>query len=403
MKRLVVSLFALLLLVVFITPAMADVKIGGIIFTDFYYLNRDKENARDWGLGNGTTSYNVTTIQLPNISRLHVRWTNEDNVGMYIELGIGQSYGSIGGWSDGVELRHAYGWWNINDKLQLMAGKSTTPFSQLNPTQLLGTRSRSYNVIGAGYGDLYPSRVPQIRATYKFNDQIRIALALVDPNSVADVVGERGPWYWNAETSTKIPRIDIAVPMNFSWINIYPSFLWQRRTVDIVEYNEEYQKYGFPNDDAMTTYIASLGFKTGFGPLSFSAEGNWGKNWGNTAGFMGFSYPAIFSSAGFENGNIHDAESYSFWGDLSYKIGQFTPHLVYGEMTTKNRFWDTSFETKAKMYGVSCPIQIANGFIIRPEIMFYDDGTIKIRGDQESEDYLAGKYYIAGAQFQITF
>ena len=45
MKKLFVIGMAVLLLVVFTMPAMAKVKIGGIVFTDFYYINRDSNNA----------------------------------------------------------------------------------------------------------------------------------------------------------------------------------------------------------------------------------------------------------------------------------------------------------------------------------------------------------------------
>ena len=403
MKKIFIMIFAGLLLAVFTMPAMAKVKIGGIIFTDFYYLNRDNDNAKDWGLGNGTCSYNVTAIQVPNITRLNARWTNEDNVGMYIELGMGQEWGNVQySWSDGVEVRHAYGWWDINPDLKLTAGKTTTPFSPLNPSQLLGARSGSYNIIGAGFGDIYPSRIPQVRGTYRFNKNIRLALALVDPTGVADVVGDRGPWSWGVEYSTKIPRIDIGVPITLDWIKFYPSLMWQRRTVDNLRQSNWAKEQGYPTDDAMTTYVASLGLKTGYGPLAFSAEGNFGQNWGNAAGFMGFSYPAIFSSAGYKDGSINDAESYSFWVDLSYKIGPATLHGMYGQMKTKNSYGEMDFDSKSSMYGLSCPIQFAKGFSIRPELMWYDEGTVEVRG-KEFEDYNAGKYLIAGVQFQITF
>ena len=47
-----------------------------------------KRIPKAWGTGDDP--YQVTTIQVPNITRLYARWTNEDNVGMYIEFGIGQ-------------------------------------------------------------------------------------------------------------------------------------------------------------------------------------------------------------------------------------------------------------------------------------------------------------------------
>ena len=49
MKKLFIFGIAALLLVAFTVPAMAKVKIGGIIFTDFYYLDRDEENSESMG------------------------------------------------------------------------------------------------------------------------------------------------------------------------------------------------------------------------------------------------------------------------------------------------------------------------------------------------------------------
>ena len=136
MKKMVAVGFAVLLLAVFTAPAMAKVEIGGMVFTDFYYIQRDKDN---WLYGNySDESTHKTALQIPDITRLYARWTNEQNVGMYIELGLGQTYGGVDdSTSDDVMLRHAYGWWNINPHFTLMAGKSTSPFSPLNPSQLL--------------------------------------------------------------------------------------------------------------------------------------------------------------------------------------------------------------------------------------------------------------------------
>jgi hypothetical protein len=95
MKKLFIIGIAALLLVAFTVPAMAKVKMGGIIFTDFYYLDRDRENSQAWGTG--ADPYQVTTIQVPNITRLYGRWTNEDNVGMYIEFGMARPLGLSNG------------------------------------------------------------------------------------------------------------------------------------------------------------------------------------------------------------------------------------------------------------------------------------------------------------------
>jgi len=403
MKKIFIIFTALLLLVVFITPAMAKVTIGGIIFTDFYYLDRDKDNSYWWWSGNGETSYGSTTIQVPNISRFYAKWENEDNVGMYVEMGLGQDGGRLrNSRSDGVILRKAYGWWDITPDIQIMAGKSTTPFSPLNPSQLIGTRSGTYNIIGVGYGDYYSGRLIQVRGTYKFNKNIRLAVAAVDPNGRADVIGDYGPWYgwdgWSYQTTTKMPRIDVGLPITIGNFNLYPGILYQQRTVDIL--NSKYAGH----ENSLDSYVGSLGFKTGYGALAISAEGNYGKNWGNTRGLIGVSPPAELASAILqEDGQINDAETYSFWIDISYKFGPATPHLIYGQMATKNRYDETELDTKSQMYGISCPIQLAKGFSIRPEVMFYEDGKINASGGGNSESYDTGSYAIYGVQFQVTF
>ena len=398
MKRLLITGASLVLLAVLTAPATAKVKIGGIIFTDFYYLDRDKDNAYDLGQGNGTSSYNVTALQVPNITRLYAHWTNEDNVGMYVELGLGQDSGAVEmSSSNGVELRHAYGWWDATPAFQILAGKTTTPFSPLNPSQLLGTRSGTYNIIGVGYGDFYSGRPAQVRGTFRFNKNIRLAMALVDPNGVAHRDGEFGPWN-EYQNSSKLPRIDIGLPIYAGPIRIYPSFLYQHRTVDRVG------SWSSGMDTSLDSYVGSLGLKSGFGPLGIAAEGNWGRNWGNTYGLIGYSYPALYSSAMIgENGRIHDAETYSFWFDLSYRLGPVTPHLIYGEMRTQNRYMDTEVETKSQMFGFSIPIDLAKGFRIRPELMWYDDGDIKFDQQGNHTTVPIGRYAIYGVQFQITF
>ena len=53
-------------------------------------------------------------------------------------------------------------------------------------------------------------------------------------------------------------------------------------------------------------------------------------------------------------------------------------------------------QTSHLMCGLSVPIDLAKGFKLRPEIMWYDDGDDAISG-QASTDL--GKYAIYGVQF----
>ena len=410
MKKLFIVGIAALLLVAFTVPAMAEVKIGGIVFTDFYYLDRDRENSNWQGFGDDP--YQVTTIQVPYITRLYGRWTNEDNVGMYIEFGIGQTgQGIQDQTSNGVVLRHAYGWWDVTPDFQIMAGKSTTPFSPLDPSQLLGTNSGSLNIIGVGYGNFYSGRFAQVRGEYKIGKMGRVAIALVDPNGSARIVQDYAkyfPWdnYNNLpyQTNTKLPRIDIGVPLYFGPVSLYPGFLYQKRTVDALG--------TFPAgnfDDSVDTYIGSLGVKAGFGPFGISAEGNWGQNWANTRALIGTSGPAMFSAAMMNSdGTTSNATTYGYWIDASYKFGPVEPHVMFGQMKSKvdwgvsavNTYYQTNLDTTSTFWGFSIPIDLAKGFRVRPELMWYDDGEFQIAGNDEVD---LGSYAIYGVQFQITF
>ncbi len=404
MKKLFIVGIAALLLVAFTVPAMAKVKIGGIIFTDFYYLDRDKANSQAWGYGDD--AYQLTAIQVPYITRLYGRWTNEDNVGMYIEFGIGQtSQGIEDQSSNGVILRHAYGWWDVTPDFQIMAGKSTTPFSPLDPSQLLGTNSGSVNIIGVGYGNFYSGRFAQVRGEFKFGKWGRVALALVDPNASARIVSTYAKYFpWDAagavqgvdyQTNTKLPRIDIGVPLYFGPVSVYPGFLYQHRTVDTLK--PEWSRF----DDSVDTYIGSLGVKAGFGPFSVSAEGNWGKNWANTQALIGTSGPAMFAAALINpSGKICDSTTYGYWIDAAYKIGPVTPHVMFGQMHSEVDFNYSNIDTTSTFWGFSIPIDLAKGFRVRPELMWYDDGEYQFAGTDEID---LGKYAIYGVQFQITF
>ena len=69
-------------------------------------------------------------------------------------------------------------------------------------------------------------------------------------------------------------------------------------------------------------------------------------------------------------------------------------------MKTQNEFQSARFEARSQMWGVSIPIDLAKGFRIRPEFMWYDDGDLSMQG---VESFDLGKYAIYGVQFQVTF
>jgi len=390
MKKLFIIGFAALLLVAFTAPAMAKVKIGGIVFVDAYYLDRDKNNDRTpLQPGQVKHAYSATKIQVPNITRLYGRWTNEDNVGMYIELGLGETATSTSGTN--VSLRHAYGWWDISPAFQLMAGHTTTPFSPLNPSQLLGTRSGTLNIIGVGYGDFYSGRYVQVRGTWKFGKVARLEIAALDPNAAGNPNVPKHDEYAGITPNAKLPRFDLSLPLTFGPVKIYPSYFFNYKTLEGTAPGA---------DDDLYVWGGSLGLRFGAGPFSLSAEGQFGRNWANSQGLVGNSPSASAMGASLHNLDIQDAKCYNGWIDLAFKFGPATPHAIYGIQNGQGSGADKTNAT-TQMIGLSVPIDLAKGFRLRPEVMWYFDGTNN--KNSAGEGVNNGAYAIYGVQFQITF
>jgi hypothetical protein len=415
MKKVLTIACAALLLVAFTAPAMAKTTIGGILFTDFYYYNQSEERvaggvnkSNPAAVAAANQSWSQTIIEVPDISRLRIRWTNEDNVGMYYETGVMGSNSAANG-----NMRHFYGWWDINPSFRLLVGHTTTPFSPLNPSQLVGTRAGStmaggdLHIIGIGFGEFYSGRDAQVRVEWKYpNDMGRLAIALVEGHGPA--VAPTG----GIEDSV-IPRIDIGSPLYFKNFKLYPSLFYEKVSFDtnVAGVDDSYDIWGL-----------SLGGTFGIGPVNFAAEVQYGKNWANTNARTGGVSSSearqtvlfVDTTGDGVNDSYEDATCWGWWVDISFKFAMATPHIIVGNATTDNDGGIStvdSNEVSTWMYGISCPIGLAKGFSIRPEIMYYDhDSGAKARdrgtdfdGDGIQDEIDFGNTLVVGVQFQVTF
>jgi hypothetical protein len=422
MKKFLLVACAAVLTVALAAPAMAKVDIGGIVFTDVLYVMQSKELAAG-GVAKGVTT-NVTDndefyIGVPHITRFKARWTNEDNVGMYIEIGLKGDYESgLSAQQDSESLntRAAYGWWDVSPTFQVMAGYRTTPLSQLSPSQLIGTH-HGFSVIGLRSGNLYSGRLNQLRFTFRmpWNPKDRFAIALVNPgghawatttvNAARDAVTALpavagGP---AVVEETKLPRIDLALPLHFGNLAIYPSVMWAETTYDHVAPG---------SDDSVTTWAWSLGAKFGTGPFTLSAEVNYVQN-PNNQDFLILPGNNLFEgnartyvdAAG--NTKVVDTDWMGWWVDLAFKMGPATPHLIIGSATVENDGSPTlttdDMDKESWMYGISVPIAVAKGFIIRPELMVYDFGDSEKDDDGTNNQIDYGTETHVGVQFMIVF
>ncbi len=346
----------------------AKSTVGGIIFTNVYFSDLDSDQ-----LNNRITKLNVV---VPTNSRLRMRWDNEDNVGMYIEVGFGSG--------TELKIRHAYGKWDINEKWQVLAGHTSTPFAPLNPQVSMVHNSCD------GFGNANPGRQSQVRVTYKLlNRQGAIALAILDPNT--------GSSYNDTTTQETIlkesrtPRFDVGAVYKTFNMQLFPSAFYTQ-----TQYEDT-----FANLDI---WGASLGLRTAYGAFTFAAEIATGQNWGNTTMSDVKNVKdesrtsAIRVGDKLVNNNITKG-----WIDVGYRFagdtlkGSF--HIVAGYDTAKSADNSVNQEYVNKMYGISVPIDmpwIGRGFRLRPEVFRFVE-LDRIHADMDRTET------IAGVQVQVTF
>jgi hypothetical protein len=297
-------------------------------------------------------------------------------------------------------MRHAYGAWQATPNFELMAGWSTTPFSPLAPPQSLGTNG-GLHIILLGFGEFYSGRFPQVRGTYKFSDNCRLAVALLDPNIMgnpgftASATPPMSTGFSTVDNESTIPRIDVGLPTFFGPLKLYPSFFWHQ---------QDYDNVGVGMDDDLDSWGVSLGFRYGIGPLTISGELNFGENWAATQSTVAALYsfaPRLFA------GQISDTEEMAFWLDFALKLGPVTPHFLYGSADGENDGMagaadDLERRTHAYVLGVTIPV--AKVFMISPEIGFYDfDDDASFGTGGLNTPFDMGDHTIIGVKFTVVF
>jgi hypothetical protein len=388
-------------------PSFAKSSFGGIIYTDVYSIKKDSPNNSGGVASNAqpdADNYQGIKLELPNTSRMRAAWSNEDNLGMYIEFGFGGASGATS-----VGLRQGYGTYQINDRWQVLAGHTTTPLSPLFPHQLLGNNAPasasdspvsvggSHNT-GKGYGDLDSGRHPQVRLTYILPSQRgAIALALLDPNQ-GKALELPSKYTTKPARETTLPRVDLGAALNLGTVKLFPSASYQQQSYNGVQQG---------SDDNVTTWATSLGVQTAQGPFELSAEYNIGENWrqagyslGNSAATLGSGAVTVAKGTS----AIQTTESQSYWIDLGLRMSSGKTssvlHVIYGQMTSQTSLQQAKHQSD--MMGVSWPIElpwIIKGLTIRPEVFIYDEGTSEQSGTKTSY----GKEVLGGVQMQYTF
>jgi len=380
MKRYYLAFNTLLLLTIS-QVGLAKSTIGGIVFSNSFWSDVDDGSNSD---------VSTFSSDLATNSRLRIRWSNEDNVGMYAEFAIRD---------DGNRVRHAYGTWDINEKWQILAGQTTTPFSPLNPNVAMVNNS------GQSVGNTNPSRQAQVRLTRKFlNRKGALAISVSDPNGGNELEDAlTGDSLGDLETD--IPRIDIGAAItSFNW-QVFPSvFFTEQSYTNLATAGSE---------NSISSWGASFGLRRGFGPVVLAAEFGAGQNWGNSRMSLSGS-PAGNNAGAFtyaQNGvtQIADTDNSGGWVDIGFRFARGetkgSVHFVVGELNSEVDQLGADYSSS--MIGISAPIDlpwIARGVRIRPEVFVFDNGNnIEANTNGTTIRVDNGKQTIAGVQLQYTF
>jgi len=424
MKKLFIGVVAAFCCLAIAAPAIAELKLSGMLTMDAYYWARSKENAVGGLLKNATTeqdSWTTTRIVMPvAFNRFTIDWLSDDKMLRgYTQLRYGGQRGNAGisaasnvPFSDGFAVEYAWIDWHLNPNLYFRIGRQDQTFASYTPGQLMGHYDG--HVVGAGFGNVHCTARDGLRAYIKFNDNVRMEVMLIDPNTEADANDElnlrrSGTLAGNALEANTIPRFDISLPIKVANFSIEPAFTYLKQEWDQVRAGD---------DDSYKIWGASLGAKAGFGPFTLSGEityienGGAGNTGGNYVG-IGNGVPNLYlDTVGSQK--IADGETLAWWLQAEFNFGPAAVQLIYGMDTSKNDGDPiiardaAEYDRTQTMLGLVVPIFVAKNFTIAPQAWIYDydsDALIGGAAGTANRTYNTdfGTQTMIGVQFMLTF
>jgi hypothetical protein len=413
MKKFLIVVLAASICLAFTLPAMAKVTVGGRVALDWSYLDEDAARAAGGvSVGSSTTSngFKDMNFVVPwTLNRLNVKYTSDDGaLSAFIEWRGG---GGNDASADAGFLNYTYLTWQITPTMNITFGKQTTNFARFIPQQWVGTHVGT--IVGVGFGNVHHGTARTgIKGYHRFSDMIGLVWGLYD----ADVVAPSGGIALATTSTTledpflddddvlvaqenQLPRIDLALPIRFSWGRLEPSVTWSTAT---------YDQFPAGAEDSYDMYGLSLGGTGSWGMFSATAEVTWGRNLGGGSyrGAEGARPVAYLDSSGAIR--IADADVLAYLLDVGFKFGPNKIDLYYlsikyendGDPALAQTSDGAQYDITQSMYGISWGIGVAKGFTIRPELNFYDyDSSAQLEG--ETQDL--GSSWLLGLQFQLVF
>ena len=405
MKKLPVMALAAIFCLAFELPAPANVQVGGEVTFDWTYRSMTPGAAQRVAFVTTTNEFETMNFVTPLPgNRINVKYTSDDGalVG-FVELWAGEG----GFYYPDAMLWYAYIQWQITPTNRITFGLQTTNFARFHPNQWVGFPF--VPMWGVGFGNVNHANTRRgIKGYWRISDMFGLVWGLWENRLEFPVRGAmffvppRGapPPAWEfAEPENKLPRIDLALPIRFPWGRIEPSFTWSKF---------EYDQLPWEGDNSYNIWGVSIGTDVSFGMFSFGAEITWGENLGGGS-YRGaeLARPVFYvDSAG--NRKVEDAEVISWFVDAGFKFGRNKINVMYGQTDYENAGnpnvpqpldpWE--HKLTPEFYGISWRIDVAKGFIIRPELVIYNLGD---NTKYSALTFNRGKWWLLGVQFKLTF
>ncbi|MCA1793007.1 MAG: hypothetical protein LC660_03890 [Desulfobacteraceae bacterium] len=353
MKKLMVLVAALALVAgSAMTAAAADWNFYGSARVATFYVDEDFD--RDTSISDfaDNTSYEQS---LQGNARIGASVNVSDELTGQFE------YGS------GVNVRILWGEWNFGAG-SLGIGQHYTPLNYFYSNQVYGADNDLL-----AQGGVYSGRESMIRL--KFGGFQIAALAPQDP-------------LFGGATGTEVsmPGIEANYNLVMDMFSMNAGFGYQT-----------YELLGTPTGDHdVDSWVAALGAKTGFGPVSIGGNVYYGENVGNIM-FLSLDGDNAWDDgfADFDGANVVDNEAMGFILVVNFKANDmFSFEAGYGY--AEGEQWDgtAQVDNEVQSYYVQSQITLAPGVFITPEVGFFD-------GKEDGVDSVDTMYY--GAKWQINF
>jgi hypothetical protein len=395
-------------------PALAEVKISGLLSTDIYWLSKDAASNTPGGVAAGTTTtYTDNTVFEINVYRpqnyVQAVYTNKDNtIGGRFRIRVGHNETGVNyaNTVQDVDCQTSHMWWKFYPGAKVSIGSVPQVIGGAGAylPHVGNYRGESGIVIvSIGYGNLHTSARNGIVLNWEFNKMFGLDVGLYDPANYNTGAATRGVTLGssNAALATapveiKVPRIDVAVPIKYAGFKFNPKGSWITRSYDQVAAN---------TDADYDVWAAGIDVTWSYGPFSAAGEYIVGKNladanYSGSTGMGGIPY----TSGGITK--VADSD-YDIWFiSARYAITKkLRIKASYGYEQSENDVNPATtaddWLTERTHYGIGLDWFLAPNLICFPQIYTVDRGDSNKIGTGTTVDN--GKTTVYGLQFQLLF